>query len=180
MHPRVGGFFFAAATTALMACGGASTPSSANDSTPVLVPFTPPSPLGCDGASAYDACLAFDNQTPFAVHVLLPREVPKGTVLAIRFHPPQGESANVPEFSDAKVHLPAARSSLALYFQVFPARYLVEIAVDADGDGDPNGVADLHGWSSSSSSQLALTADEATALDVGNEPVATTFSAGAP
>jgi hypothetical protein len=167
---------------ALAACssGGDAATSSTSEPTPVLVPFTPPSPLGCDGARAYDACLAFDNQTPFAAHVLLPREVPAGTVVGIHFRSPTGSTAIVPEFANAKVRLSAARSALSLYFQVFPARYLLEVSVDADGDGDPDGASDLHGWSSSSASSVVLTADEATALDVASDPVATTFSVGLP
>jgi hypothetical protein len=146
----------------------------------VLVPFTPPSPLGCDGAREYDACLAFDDETPFAAHVLLPREVPAGTVVVIHFHAPAGSTAAVPAFSDAKVRLRASRSALALYFQVFPARYLLEIGVDADGDGNPEGAGDFHGWSSSSASRVALTVDDAIALDVARDPVETTFSVGLP
>jgi hypothetical protein len=152
---------------ALTGCGGGgdSATSTTNEPAPGLVPFTPPSPLGCDGARAYDACLAFDNQTPFAAHVLLPREVPAGTVVAIHFKAPPGSSATVPEFSNAKVRLLAARSALALYFQVFPARYVLEVGVDADGDGDPEGAGDFRG---------------STSFDVASDPVATTFSVGLP
>ena len=46
-----------------------------------------------------------------------------------------------------------AETELRLYFQVYPGFYRIEVGVDADGDGNPDGAGVLVGWSSE---QIAL------------------------
>ena len=41
-----------------------------------------------------------------------------------------------------------AETELRLYFQVYPGSYRIEVGVDAEGDGNPDGAGVFVGWSS--------------------------------
>jgi hypothetical protein len=135
--------------------------------------FVPPTPPGCAGAAAYDACFAFEGATPLAVRVALPPEARANAVGVVRFHRASAVRTHL-ELNQMKFKVGDTRE-LRLYFQVYPDAYRIEVGVDADGDGDPDGRADLVGWSAMSPDVAVIDETEAAIVDVGEAPVETAF-----
>lgn len=138
-------------------------------------PFVPPQPAGCAAATAYDLCFAFHDATPLAVAVQLSEPAQPGAIAVVHFH--RHDQTNDKRVLDGvKFSVRAATRELRLYFQVYPGSYRIEVGVDADGDGDPEGAGDLVGWSSASAA--APTVDEAGAslVDVASSPIETSFA----
>jgi hypothetical protein len=135
--------------------------------------FVPPTPPGCAGATAYDACFALEDATPFAVRVGLPVEARANAVAVVRFHRASGvrEQLDLDELRFTARHAPELR----LYFQVDPGEYRVEVRVDADGDGDPDGPGDLVGWSALSPDVAVLDENGAAIVAVAAAPIETAF-----
>jgi hypothetical protein len=123
---------------ALVGCGSSSQeedPPPKQDLATVET-FTPPSPLGCSAAGAYDYCFAFTGGTPLAVRVELPKETAADAVGVVRFHKEDGKPSAV--LDEVKFELKADRPSLVFYFQVYPATYTIDVQVDgASGTSDP-------------------------------------------
>ncbi len=129
----------------LVACGGAPSEDAASkDSETASAPvttFTPPSPLGCSNARGYDYCFAFDRATPLAIRVALAEPTPEGAVGTVRFHREAGTPAAV--LNDVSFGLPASKTELVFYFQVYPATYTVDVDVDgAHATTDPVEISD--------------------------------------
>ncbi len=178
----------AAVTLCLLAIGGCGSPTSDAPQTslagaPVgsarapVTPFTPPTPPGCAGASAYDACFAIADATPLEVRARLPRALPPDTVAFVRFHRASGTPE--PLDLDRMKFKVRGGGELLLYFQVRPGAYLVEVGVDSDGDGDPEGPADDLGWSAASPEVAVADEADAAIVDVGATPIATAFTLAA-
>lgn len=139
-----------------------------------LVPFDPPTPLGCAGAAAYDGCFAFDHATPFKLTLGLPETTKKGSVVIVRFHR-DGDSASTLVANQVEFRV-QARAELNLYFQVFPGAYAIEAGVDLDGDGDAFGKSDATGWSAVSADRAVTQQASAALVDVADTPVSTAFA----
>lgn len=148
--------------------GGARAPVSS---------FTPPTPPGCAGAGAYDACFAIVDATPLEVRARLPRALPANAVAFVRFRRASGTSD--PLDLDRMKFKVRGGDELLLYFQVRPGAYLVEVGVDSDGDGNPEGPADDLGWSAASPDVAVADAAGAAIVDVGTTPIATAFTLAA-
>jgi hypothetical protein len=111
-------------------------PSPSDTARAPASPFTPPTPPGCAGAGAYDYCFAFDGATPVALRVALPSATPEGAVVTLGFHRTAGAPAAV--LDDVSFSVPAARSELVFYFQVYPATYTIDVDIgDASGTTAP-------------------------------------------
>ena len=166
----------------VVGCGSATVPAppepslssgTAEARAPVSA-FVPPTPRGCAAAAAaYDVCFAFDGATPLAVRVTLPPESRARTVGVVRFHRVSGSRDHL-QLDQLRFEVGDTRE-LRLYFQVYPDAYRIEVAVDADGDGDPDGPADLVGWSAPSPDVAALDETEAAIVEVGDLPIETAF-----
>jgi hypothetical protein len=139
--------------------------------------FVPPSPAGCAGARAYDACFAIADATPLAVRVALPRGPRPNAVAVVRFRRVSGVR-DAFDLQQMKFKVGSA-SELALYFQVRPGGYRISVGVDADGDGDPDGSADDLGWSSASPDVPVVDERSAAVVDVATTPIATAFKLAA-
>lgn len=142
---------------------------------PVSV-FVPPTPLGCAGARAYDACFALEGATPLAVRVALPRGPRPNAVASVRFRRASGTPDPL-DLEHMKFKVGGA-SELHLYFQVRPGAYRIAVGIDANGDGDPEGPADDFGWSAVSPDVPVLDEGSAALVDVEATPVATAFTLG--
>ena len=141
-------------------------------------PFVPPQPAGCAAATAYDLCFAFEGATPLAVVIELPAAAHPKAIAAVHFHREDGtHDGRVLE--GVKFPISDAKSELRLYFQVYPGSYRIEVAVDADGDGDPEGPVDLVGWSSESVSAPIVDEAAAALVDVAASPIEATFALAA-
>jgi hypothetical protein len=139
-----------------------------------LSPFAPPMPLGCSGATAYDLCFAFDGATPLAVVVTLPEAARAKAIAIVHFH--RDDATNDERGLDSvKFPVSEAKRELHLYFQVFPGTYRIEVGVDADGDGNPEGPGDLVGWSSESTAEPVLDEAHSALVDVATAPVEASF-----
>src|SRR3954464_2952442 len=114
-----------AVTLSLVAIGcGASSPDDApranDDSGAVaahapVTPLVPPSPAGCLGAAAYDACFAVEGATPLALRVALPPEARAKAVAVVRF--PRAWGAREPLDLDELKFVVGEARELRLYFQ---------------------------------------------------------------
>ena len=147
-----------------------------------LVPFDPPTPLGCAGAAAYDGCFAFDHATPLAVTIVVPESTKKGALAVVRFHPVTGDATNTAKAlvaNQVEFRVPA-RAELHLYFQVFPGSYAIEAGVDSDDDGDAFGAHDASGWSSVAVESAVTDQSAAAIVEVADAAVSTSFSLALP
>lgn len=170
-----------AVTLCLLAIVGCGSPTSraseaSLESAPVSA-FTPPTPRGCAGARGYDACYAVDDGTPLEVRATLPHATRPNAVAFVRFRRTSG--APDPLDLDRMKFETLGHDTLLLYFQVRPGSYVIEVGVDTNGDGDPEGPADDLGWSAASPD--VPVADEAGAaiVEVGATPIATAFALAA-
>ena len=152
--------------------------ANVNDGRAPLVPFDPPTPLGCAGAAAYDGCFAFDNATPLAVAIALPETAKKGALAIVRFHR-IGDATKTLVANQVEFRVPA-RAELHLYFQVFAGSYRIEAGVDCDDDGDAFGPHDATGWSSVVTESAVTDQGAAAIVDVADAPVATSFALALP
>lgn len=165
----------------VLGCGSATVPgapeqalsSGAVEARAPVSAFVPPTPRGCAGAAAYDVCFAFDGATPLAVRVALPPGSRTRTLGVVRFHRVSGAREHL-ELDQLRFEVRDALE-LRLYFQVYPDAYRIEVGVDADGDGDPDGPSDLVGWSASSPEVAALDETAAAIVEVGALPIETAF-----
>ncbi len=139
--------------------------------------FVPPTPAGCTGARAYDACFAIADATPLAVHVTLPRGPRPNAVAVVRFRRVSGVRDAL-DLQQMKFKVGSA-GELALYFQVRPGGYRISVGVDANGDGDPDDSADDLGWSSMSPDVPVVDESSAAVVDVAATPIATAFKLAA-
>jgi hypothetical protein len=139
--------------------------------------FTPPAPPGCAAARDYDACFAIADATPLEVRAFLPRGARANAVSFVRFR----RASGTPDPLDLQQMQFKARggAEVRLYFQVRPGAYVIEVGVDADGDGTPEGPADDLGWSSASPDVPVLDEASAAVVDVGTAPIATSFTVAA-
>jgi hypothetical protein len=166
-------------------CGGSSSdePVEHVDGAPIggarapIAAFTPPSPQGCVAARDYDACFAITDATPLEVRVLHPGAPRPDAVAFVRFRRVAGPPD--PLDLDRMKFTVRGGSELRLYFQVRPGAYLIEVGVDADGDGDPEGAADPFGWSSTSPDLPVSDEAAAAVVEVETTPVATAFTLAA-
>jgi len=116
-----------AAAALLTACGGSPDEAPASEKVASVETFTPPSPLGCAAAGAYDYCFAFDRGTPLAVRVALPSATPTDAVAEVSFHVEDGHVDAV--LNEVRFSVKPDRDALVLYFQVYPATYIIDVSV---------------------------------------------------
>lgn len=133
-------------------------------------PFVPPAPAGCAGATAYDLCFAFHDATPLAVVVQLPDAARPQAIAVVHFHR-DDDTRDKRVLDGIKFPVSDAKRELRLYFQVYPGSYRIEVGVDADGDGDPEGPGDLVGWSSESVAAPIIDEADAALVDVASSPI---------
>lgn len=165
----------------VVGCGNATNPgapeqtlsSGAVDARAPVSAFVPPTPRGCAAAAAYDVCFAFDGATPLAIRATLPPGARTRTVGVVRFHRASGKRDHL-QLDQLRFEVGDARE-LRLYFQVYPDAYRIQVGVDADGDGNPEGPADLVGWSATSPEVAALDETEAAIVEVADLPIETAF-----
>jgi hypothetical protein len=138
-------------------------------------PFVPPQPAGCVAATAYDLCFAFDGATPLAVVIELPEAARPQAIAVVHFHR-DDETHDKRVLDGVKFPIDDAKRELRLYFQVYPGSYRIEVGVDADGDGDPEGPGDLVGWSSESVTAPIVDESAAALVDVAASPIEATFA----
>jgi hypothetical protein len=148
--------------------------ATVNDGHAPVSPFVPPTPAGCAGATAYDLCFAFDKATPLAVNITLPESAASHAVGVVRFHRVSG-AADAPVAEHVEFTFGEKRD-LRLYFQVYPGAYRISVGIDADGDGNPDGPRDAIGWSSSTPGQAVVDEASAAVVDVGSDPIETSFA----
>jgi hypothetical protein len=138
-------------------------------------PFAPPAIAGCAGATAYDLCFAWDGATPLAVVVQLPEAARPQAIASVHFR--RDDGVNDKRVLDGvKFPIAGAKRELHLYFQVYPGSYRIEVSVDTDGDGNPEGPGDLVGWSSESREQPVLDEARAALVDVATAPIEASFA----
>jgi hypothetical protein len=190
MHERLALLLIAAGVVGPFAMGCSSADSAVSDAPPPdatlasatitpghapVAPFVPPAIPGCAGATAYDLCFAFDGATPLAVVVQLPHAARPQAIASVHFHRDDGpHDRRVLE--GVKFPIDSAKTELRLYFQVYPGSYRIEVGVDDDGDGDPDGAADLVGWSSERSDEPVLDEGHAALVDVAASPIEASFA----
>jgi hypothetical protein len=170
----------------LAGCGSAATDAPegalASGTVDVRAPvaaFVPPSPAGCAAAApAYDVCFAFEDATPLAVRVALPTGTPASAVGVVRFVRASGAREKL-QLDELKFKV-GDKPELRFYFQIYPGAYRIEVGVDMNGDGDPDGPADVRGWSSLSPDVAVFDESEAAIVDVGLRPIETAFRVEAP
>jgi len=137
--------------------------------------FVPPQPAGCAAATAYDVCFAFEGATPLAVVIELPEAAHPQAIAVVHFHR-DDETHDLRVLDGVKFPVSEAKRELRLYFQVYPGSYRIEVGVDADGDGDPEGPGDLVGWSSDSVTTPIVDEAAASLVDVAASPIEATFA----
>jgi hypothetical protein len=139
-----------------------------------VAPFVPPAIAGCAGATAYDLCFAFNGATPLAVVVQLPHAARPDAIASVHFHREDG-THDEHVLDGVRFPIDGAKTELRLYFQVYPGSYRIEVGVDADGDGEPDGAGDLVGWSSERSDEPILDEAHAALVDVAASPIEASF-----
>jgi hypothetical protein len=138
-------------------------------------PFVPPAIAGCAAATAYDVCFAFDGATPLAVVVQLPEAAHPKAIASVHFRRDDG-THDKRVLDGVKFPIEGAKRELRLYFQVYPGSYRIEVSVDADGDGNPEGPGDLVGWSSENHDQPIIDEARAALVDVATSPIEASFA----
>ena len=138
-------------------------------------PFVPPQPAGCVAATAYDLCFAFEGATPLAVVIELPEAAHPQAIAVVHFHrDDQTQDRRV--LDGVKFPISDAKRELRLYFQVYPGSYRIEVGVDVDGDGNPEGPGDLVGWSSENVDAPIVDEAAAALVDVAASPIEASFA----
>jgi hypothetical protein len=138
-------------------------------------PFVPPQPAGCVAATAYDLCFAFTGATPLAVVIELPEAAHPHAIAVVHFHR-DDDTHDGRVLDGVKFPIDDAKRELRLYFQVYPGSYRIEVGVDADGDGDPEGPNDLVGWSSENVDAPIVDESAAALVDVAASPIEAKFA----
>jgi len=169
-----------------MGCGSSSAPPDGPSENPTLAsatipghapvsPFVPPAPAGCAGATAYDLCFAFEGATPLAVVVQLPEAARPQAIAVVHFRR-DDDTQDKRVLDGVKFPVSDAKRELHLYFQVYPGSYRIEVGVDADGDGNPEGPGDLVGWSSDGGARAIVDEADSALVDVASAPIEATFA----